>query len=100
MHAKLEKKSKVKINIEDLNIHAHALLNLLNKLGERDQMRGLSLFCNKFNKFNTCNTGARMLDSIYHKTLKLLKTRIFGVNQNIKILLSLFLNLFHKFNNK
>ena len=29
----------------------------------------ISLFCNKFNKFN--NTGARMLDSIYHLTLKL-----------------------------
>ena len=28
-----------------------------------------SLFRNKFNKFN--NTGARMLDSIYHMTLKL-----------------------------
>ena len=26
----------------------------------------LSLFCNKFNKFN--NTRARMLDSIYHMT--------------------------------
>ena len=39
---------------------AHVLLNLLNELGKRDQMRGspsiLSLFCNKFNKFN--NTGA------------------------------------------
>ena len=39
---------------------AHALLNLLNKLGKRDQMRGLpsilSLFHNKFDKFN--NTGA------------------------------------------
>ena len=38
-------------------------------------MRGLpsilSLFRNEFNKFN--NTGARMLDSIYHITLKLLK---------------------------
>ena len=36
-------------------------------------MRGLlsilCLFRNKFNKFN--NTGARMLDSIYHMTLKL-----------------------------
>ena len=26
-------------------------------------------FCNEFNKFN--NTGAQMLDSIYHLTLKL-----------------------------
>ena len=49
---------------------AHVLLNLLNELGKRDKMRGLpsilSLFCNKFNKFN--NTRARMLDSIYHMT--------------------------------
>ena len=49
---------------------AHVLLNLLNKLGKRDKMRGLpsilSLFRNKFNKFN--NTRARMLDSIYHMT--------------------------------
>ena len=29
----------------------------------------LSLFHNKFNKFN--NTGAQILDSIYHMTLKL-----------------------------
>ena len=47
---------------------AHVLLNLLNKLGKRDKMRGLpsilSLFCNEFNKFN--NTRARMLDSIHH----------------------------------
>ena len=46
---------------------AHVLLNLLNKLRKRDEMRGLPsilfLFRNKFNKFN--NTGARMLDSIY-----------------------------------
>ena len=49
------------------NMSAHVLLNLLNKLRERDKMRGLpnilSLF-HKFNKFN--NTGARMSDSIYH----------------------------------
>ena len=53
---------------------AHVLLNLLNELGKRDKMRGLpsilSLFRNEFNKFN--NTRARMLDSIYHMTLKLL----------------------------
>ena len=53
---------------------AHVLLNLLNKSGKRDKMQGLpsilSLFRNKFNKFN--NTRARMLDSIYHmlNTLK------------------------------
>ena len=53
---------------------AHVLLNLLNKLGKRDKMRGLPsilfLFRNEFNKFNI--TRARMLDSIYHmaNTLK------------------------------
>ena len=54
---------------------AHVLLNLLNKLGKRYQMRGLpsilSLFGNEFNKIN--NTRAQMLDSIYHMTLKHLK---------------------------
>ena len=54
---------------------AHVLLNLSNKLRKRDQMRGsssiLSLFRNKFDRFN--NRGARMIDSIYHMTLKLLK---------------------------
>ena len=52
---------------------AHVLLSLLNKLRKRDKMRCLpsilSLFRNKFNKFNS--TGAQMLDSIYHMTLKL-----------------------------
>ena len=51
---------------------AHVLNNLLNELGKRGKMRGLpsilSLFRNEFNKFN--NTGARMLDSIYHMALK------------------------------
>ena len=49
---------------------AHVLLNLLNKLGKRDKMRGLpsisSLFRNEFKKFN--NTEALMLDSINHMT--------------------------------
>ena len=53
---------------------AHVLLNLLNELRRRDKIRGLpsilSLFCNKFNKFS--NTRARMLDSIYHITFRLL----------------------------
>ena len=53
---------------------AHVLLNLLNELWKRYIMRGLpsilSLFLYEFNKFN--NTGARMLDSIYHMTLRLL----------------------------
>ena len=47
---------------------AHVLLNLLNKLGKRDKMRGLpsilSLFRNEFNSFN--NIRAQMLDYIYH----------------------------------
>ena len=46
-------------------------------------MRGLpsilSLFRNEFNKFN--NTQTRMLDSIYHMTLKLFKIALFGVNK-------------------
>ena len=46
----------------------HVLFNLLNKLRKRDKMQGLpsilSLFPKKFDKFN--NTGAQMLDSIYH----------------------------------
>ena len=54
---------------------AYLLLNLLNELGKSDKMRGLSsilsLFRHEFNKSN--NTGARMLDSIYHTTLKLNK---------------------------
>ena len=64
---------------------AHVLLNLLNELGKRDKMRGLpsilSLFRNEFNKFN--NTGARMLDSIYHMTLRSLWNLIFGVKNVI-----------------
>ena len=55
-------------------ISAHVLLNKLNELGKRDKMLGLpsilSLFRNSFNKFN--NTRARMLDFIYHMTLRLL----------------------------
>ena len=53
---------------------AHVLLNLLNKLRKRDKMRGLpsilSLFRKELNKLN--KTMARMLDSIYHMTLRLL----------------------------
>ena len=51
---------------------AHILLNLFKRAG--DKMWGLSnilsLFRNEFNKFN--NTGAQMLDYIYHMTLRLL----------------------------
>ena len=57
---------------------AHVLLNLLRQLVKRDKMRGLPsilfLFLNKFNKFN--NTRARMLDSFYYMTLRLLLSLI------------------------
>ena len=53
---------------------AHVLLILLNELRKRNKMRGLpsilSLFRREFNKFN--KTRARMLDSIYHMTLRIL----------------------------
>ena len=53
---------------------AHVLLNLLNELGKRDKMQGspsiLSFFRNKLNKFN--NKRARMLDSIYQLTIRIL----------------------------
>ena len=62
-------------------MRAHVLLKLLNELGKRDKMRGLpsilSLFHNEFNEFN--NTRSRMLDSIYHMTLRLLWNLISGV---------------------
>ena len=51
----------------------HVLLNILNELGKRDRI--LSLFRNSFNKFNI--TGAQMLDSIYHMTIKLLFNHFF-----------------------
>ena len=54
---------------------AHVLLKLFNELGKRDKMRGLPsilcLFRNEFNKFNNLKTRARMLDSIYHMSLRL-----------------------------
>ena len=49
------------------------LLNLLNELGKRETLRFAKHFIafgNRFNKFT--NTGAGMLDSNYHMTLKLL----------------------------
>ena len=54
-------------------MRAHVLLNLSYELGKRDKMRGLSsilsFFRNEFNKFN--NTRARILDSIFHMTVRL-----------------------------
>ena len=58
----------------------HVLLDLLNELRKRDKCEAYWAFChfrNKFNKFN--NTGARMLDSIYHMILKLFLNYFFGV---------------------
>ena len=53
---------------------AHLLMNLSNELGKIYKMRGLSIilsiFRNEFNKFN--KTRARMVDYIYHMTLRLL----------------------------
>ena len=64
----------LKVSHRGSYMSAHVLLNLLNELGKRDKMRGLPsilyLFRNEFNKFN--NTRARMLDSIYHMTLRYL----------------------------
>ena len=60
---------------------AYVLLNLLSVSGKRDKMRGfssiLSPFRNEFNKNN--DTGARMLDYIYHMTLKIIKNPKIGV---------------------
>ena len=57
----------------------NVLLNLFNKFGKRDNLGGLasilSPFHNKFNKIN--NTGAQMLDSFYHMTLKIFCYRNF-----------------------
>ena len=54
----------------------HGLLKFTNELRKIDKMQGLpsilSLYRNEFNTFN--NTGARMLDSIYHMILTVLKT--------------------------
>ena len=54
-------------------MRAHVLLNLFNELGKTDEMGGmpsfLSLFPNEFNKLD--NTRAQMVDSIYHRTLRL-----------------------------
>ena len=64
---------------------ALVLLKLLNKLSKRDKNARLAKnfisFPSKFNKFN--NTGARMLDSIYQMSLKILSNHIFGMKISI-----------------
>ena len=73
------------IEIEDLTLVLMFYWIIINKLRKSDKMWGLPsillLFCNVFNKFN--NTQARMLDSIYHMKLRLLKNCIFGVKTSI-----------------
>ena len=58
---------------------AHVLFEFIKRVVKSDIRRGLpsilSLFHSDFNKFN--NTEARMLDSIYPTTIKLLEKRIF-----------------------
>ena len=50
----------------------------IKQVGEKRGLQSiLLLFRNEFNKFY--NTGAKMLDSIYHRTLKLHKNCIFDV---------------------
>ena len=52
---------------------AHVLLNLLRELGQEIKCEACRpfylFFCSMFNKFNI--TRARMVDSIYHMTLRL-----------------------------
>ena len=76
--------SRVKLVYESnrgSNTSDHVLLNFLNELRKIVTMRCLPsiLFLSRieFNKFN--NTGARMLDSIYHMTLQFLKIDFLGV---------------------
>ena len=61
---------------------AHVLLNLLNEFGKvinYEACRAFNhFFRNEFNKF--INTGARMLDSIYHMTINLLKSHFLRKN--------------------
>ena len=62
---------------------AHVLLNLLNDLRKKDKFAACQtfylFFATSLIKFN--NTGALMLDSIYHVVFKLIKNRVFGVKR-------------------
>ena len=55
---------------------ACVLMNLLNELRKKDKLRGLLSI---FSQHVICNQFNKMLDSIYHMTLKLLKNHISGV---------------------
>ena len=80
-------------------MRAYVLLTLLNQLGKSDKMQDLPsillLFRNEFHKLN--NTGARMLDSFYHMTLKLFCNRVFGMKTSrfCKIYVTLLWASFH-----
>ena len=54
-------------------------MEFIQRVGEKRWNARLAemIICNELNKYN--NTGARMIDSIYHMTLKLIKNCIFGV---------------------
>ena len=72
---------RILANISEFTVFGcSCFIDFIKRLGGKEikcqACRVLYLFCNKFNKFN--NTGARMLDSIYHMTLKILKNCIFG----------------------
>ena len=55
---------------------AHVLLNVFNSLRKRDKIRSLLSILSLFQEFNIFNdTGAQMLDSIYHMAFKLLRNR-------------------------
>ena len=62
-------------------LSANVLLNVLNEMRKSDKMRGLpsilSLFRNEFDKYN--KTGPRVLDFIYHITLKYFCNAFCGV---------------------
>ena len=62
-------------------------LNLLNKTGKSDKMRGLPIILSfihiEFNKFN--NTGARMLVSIYNVTIKITSKSHFWREQRYEL---------------
>ena len=60
---------------------AHVLLNLLNELRKRDKCAFYRFFATSIINSINHNTGARMLHSIYHMTLKSHLSR-----ENIKIL--------------
>ena len=63
-------------------ISAHVLFDLLNKLGKRNNMQGLSsilsLFHNSFNKLNNTRAQNLGLDSIYHD-IKIIRILISAV---------------------